>query len=241
MKPHVCLCKFLVRVSVFDWSASVMVTYSFCRSPQDKNLASQSPWWQMALLTQWKKSDGECVRYDVSLGTGAASVPSVHWLITLLLVKAILSGGELMAQQRRASGWKRHPLTGSRLQGGDRTWRVFAVWFDSFLPPTKLSFCFCTYLCRHLEDSQWSKWWQDTKHGLCFIATCAALNCHTCHRWLWWMSCSTIYVTKCTFNLKRILPDWASWSLSFDICQAAPAHLIHIYVYRPWPTQTHPI
>lgn len=240
MKPHVCLCKFLVRVSVFDWSASVMVTYSFCRSPQDKNLASQSPWWQMALLTQWKKSDGECARYDVSLGTGAASVPSVHWLITLLLVKAILSGGELMAQQRRASGWKRHPLTGSRLQGGDRTWRVFAVWFDSFLPPTKLSFCFCTYLCRHLEDSQWSKWWQDTKHGLCLSHMCSTKLSHMSQVAL--MNVLFYYLCYQMYFQPQTYPPWLSFMISvFWHLPGRPAHLIHIYVYRPWPTQTHPI
>lgn len=73
-----------------------------------------------ALLTQWNRRDGEYVWYDAGLGTGAASVPSVHWLITLLLVKAILSGGDVMAWQRRPSGWKRHPVTGNWLWGGSK-------------------------------------------------------------------------------------------------------------------------
>lgn len=98
-----------IYVFVFDWSSSDL-TQSFYGSPQNKNtsvflhhsLRLGDGWHGCALLTQWKRSDGECVWYDVSLRTGAASVPSVHWLITLLLVKAILSGGEVMTQQRRA-------------------------------------------------------------------------------------------------------------------------------------------
>lgn len=102
-----------------------------------RRLRGGDGWHGCAMLAQWKRSDGECVWYDVSLRTRAASVPSVHWLITLLLVKAILSGGEVMAQQRSASGaqWQEAGSGGIR---GDWTWRVLAALFGFFFLTHKI-------------------------------------------------------------------------------------------------------
>lgn len=64
---------------------------------------SQSPWSSPDWLSEREVTANVCDMM-FHLGQGQPESPSVHWLITLLLVKAILSGGEVTALPRRAKG-----------------------------------------------------------------------------------------------------------------------------------------
>lgn len=195
------------------------------------SLVSGDGWSGYTLLTQWKRSDGECVWYDVSFGTGAASVPSVHWLITLLLVKTILSVREVMAQQRMALGWNWASSDGKLSSGGiwgDEIWRVLAVLFSFFNSQNLESF-----LKNYIFLLKFSKEFLLTR--LVWPHACRAVNCHICNRWLWLMSYPNSYVNICFLHhtqplqLKLMIYNIIFWHLPAKI-----PFSIHIHVSKCW-------
>lgn len=82
-------------------------------------------------------------------------------------------------------------------------------------PSYKITFCFRTYRCCHLILKGVIG---GTTQNVTFCFSHMSSS-NTSNRWLWWMFCATVYVTKCTFSHKCIHSDQTlrSTALSFDI------------------------